>query len=53
MKKVVAVVITIIVGYFATVLGAELINWPQLGPVSAVATMGVFILNEIENKKGE
>ncbi|MEG0923785.1 MAG: binding-protein-dependent transport permease [Anaerovoracaceae bacterium] len=48
MKIIKAVVVTIIVGYFATVLGAELINWPQLGPISAVATMGAFILNEIE-----
>jgi hypothetical protein len=53
MKKIRAVVVTIMIGYFATALGDAFINWPQLGPIAAIATMGVFILNAIEHKKDE
>lgn len=50
MNKVIAAIATIIVSYFATVLGPELINWPQLGPIVSVITMGIFTWNAIENK---
>lgn len=53
MRKIIAVVATIVIGYFGTALGGLIINWPQLGPISAVATMGVFILDAIENKRGK
>jgi p-aminobenzoyl-glutamate transporter AbgT len=53
MKKIKAVALTIIIGYFATAFGVALMNWPQLGPIAAIATMGVFILNAIEHKKDE
>jgi hypothetical protein len=53
MNKIKAVVVTIVVGYLGTAFGDALINWPQLGPIAAIAAMGVFILNEIEHKKGE
>jgi hypothetical protein len=51
MKKIEAVVVTIIIGYLGTTLGDAIINWPQLGPIAAIATMGIFILDEIEHKK--
>ena len=53
MNKVIAALVTIIVGYFATALGMELLNWPQLGPIAAVITMGIFLWNAIESKDGE
>jgi small basic protein len=53
MGKVIAVVVTIIIGYLGTTIGDAWINWPQLGPIAAIATMGIFILNAIEHKKDE
>ena len=50
MGKIIAVVATFIVGYLGSAFFAEWMNWPEAGPVLAVATMGVFILNAIENK---
>jgi hypothetical protein len=52
-SKIIAVVVTIIIGYLGTSLGDAFINWPQLGPIAAIATMGIFILNAIEHKKDE
>jgi hypothetical protein len=52
-NKIIAVAVTIIIGFLGSILGAALINWPQLGPVAAIATMGIFILNAIEGKKDE
>jgi small basic protein len=52
-SKVIAVVATIIIGYLGTTIGDAWINWPQLGPIAAIATMGIFILNAIEHKKDE
>lgn len=51
MKKGIAIAVTIVIGYLGTVLGAELLNWPQLGPIAAIAAMGYCILSEIEKKK--
>jgi hypothetical protein len=48
--KVKAVVVTIIIGCLGTALGDAFINLPQLGPIAAIATMGIFILNAIEHK---
>jgi hypothetical protein len=39
-----AVITTIVVGYIGTVFGLEIMNFPQLGTIMAVATMGSFIL---------
>jgi small basic protein len=52
-SQVIAVVVTIIMGYLGTALGDAFINWPQLGPIAAIATMGIFILNAIERQKDE
>jgi hypothetical protein len=51
--KVIAVFVTVIIGYLGTALGDAFINWPQLGPIAAIAAMGGFILNAIEKKKGK
>jgi hypothetical protein len=53
MGKVIAVVVTIIIGCLGSTLGDAFINLPQLGPIAAIATMGIFILNAIERKKDE
>ena len=50
MGKIIAVVATFIVGYLGSAIFAEWMNWPEAGSVLVVATMGVFILNAIENK---
>lgn len=39
-----AVAATIILGYLGTVFGNDLMNWPQAGPIAAIATMGAFLL---------
>jgi hypothetical protein len=52
-SQVIAVVVTIIFGYWGTALGDAFINWPQPGPIAAIATMGIFILNAIERQKDE
>jgi small basic protein len=52
-SKVIAVVVTIIIGCLGSSLGEAFINLPQLGSIAAIATMGIFILNAIERKKDE
>ena len=49
-KSVKAFIITIVCGYFGTVFGDEFLNWPQLGPILAVAVMGVAILSSLEDE---
>ena len=34
-----------------TVFGAEIMNWPQLGPILAIVVMGAVIITSLE--KGE
>jgi hypothetical protein len=53
MSKVIAVLVTLFFGYLGTTIGDAWMNWPQLGPIAAIATMGVLILNEIERQKDE
>ena len=50
MNKVIAVIVTIVVGYLGSALGYEIMNWPQLGSVLAVITMGLFLGNAVERK---
>ncbi len=50
MNKVIAVIVTIVVGYLGSALGYEIMNWPQLGSVLAVITMGLFLWNAVERK---
>ena len=43
--------VTIFVGLFSTAIFGSWINWPEAGPVFAVATMGAFILWTLREKK--
>ena len=36
--------VTVFVGLFSTAIFGDWINWPEAGPVFAVATMGALIL---------
>ena len=50
MRKVLAVILTIVAGYIGFILGAILnLEW-YLGIVFAIATMGYFVLDAIEKK---
>ena len=42
-----AIITTIIVGWVGTAFGYEYINFPQLGTILSVATMGGFIMATI------
>ena len=41
----------IILGYLGTVFGAEIMNWPQLGPILSNVVMGAAIITSLENDK--
>ena len=41
----------LVIGYLGTVIGSEMMNWPQLGPILAVIVMGAVILCALEEKK--
>lgn len=51
MKKVLAVVLTIVAVYIGFILGAALNLEGYLGIVFAIAVMGYFVLDAIEQKK--
>ena len=51
MKKVLAMVLTIVAGYIGFVFGAALNLEGYLGIVFAIAVMGYFILYAIEKKE--
>ena len=50
MKKAAAAVVTFVVGYLGSAFFAEWMNWPQAGPVLAIAVMGVYILDAVEKR---
>ena len=50
MRKVLAVILTIVAGYIGFILGAILNLEGYLGIVFAIATMGCFVLDAIEKK---
>lgn len=50
MRKVLAVILTIVAGYIGFILGAILNLEGYLGIVFAIATMGYFVLDAIEKK---
>lgn len=45
---VLAVIATILTGYVTSALFDEWMNWPQAGPIFAVAVMGAFILHALK-----
>ena len=46
-----AVVLTFAAGYLGTALFDAWMNWPQAGPVLAVAVMGAYILYAIRSQR--
>ena len=50
-KAAISSIIAIILGYLGTVFGAEIMNWPQLGPILAIVVMGSAIITSLEKKK--
>ena len=43
-----AIIATVIIGYLGSVFGHEMMNFPELGAISAIATMGGFILYAVK-----
>ena len=50
-KYVLALFFTVLVGYLADAVVGSLLNWPCAGAIFAIAVMGLFLLNELENLK--
>ena len=50
-KAIVSSIIAIVLGYFGTALGDEIMNWPQFGPILAIVVMGSAILSFLEKDK--
>ena len=50
MRKVLAVILTIVAGYIGFILGAILNLEGYLGIVFAIAVMGYFVMDAIEKK---
>jgi len=47
---VLGIIATILVGILGSSIGYEM-NFPELGPILSIATMGGFIMAEIRRKK--
>ena len=45
-----AIIVTIVAGFFGSSLGYDIFKLPELGPVIAVAVMGGFIMAEIRKR---
>lgn len=51
-KALLAVIVTIMIGYWGMVVGFELMGgFPEFGPLAAIAAMGGFIIYFNESKK--
>ena len=50
-KAAISSIVAIILGYLGTVIGAEIMNWPQLGPIVAIVVMGSAIITSLEKDK--
>ena len=50
-KAIVSSIIAIVLGYFGTAWGDEIMNWPQLGPILAIVVMGSAILSSLKKDK--
>lgn len=48
---IIAFIVTAVAGYLGSALFYEWMNWPQAGPVFAVAVMGCFILRAVRGAK--
>ena len=50
-KAIVTSIIAIVLGFFGSAWGDEIMNWPQLGPILAIVAMGFAILSSLEKDK--
>ena len=50
-KAAISSIIAIISGYLGSAFGAEIMNWPQLGPILAIVAMGAVIITSLEEDK--
>ena len=50
-RIIIAILVTILMGYVGIIIGAMLNLEGYLGIIFAIATMGAFILEEIEKKR--
>ena len=50
-KAAISSIVAIILGYLGTVFGAEIMNWPQLGPIVAIVVMASAIISSLEKDK--
>ena len=50
-KAAISSIVAIILGYLGSAFGAEIMNWPQLGPILAIVVMGSAIITSLEKKK--
>ena len=46
-------ILTVIIGYAGDALLGSFLNWPGAGVVCAIATVGAFILWELDRKKNQ
>lgn len=49
-KAAISSIVAIILGYLGSAFGAEIMNWPQLGPILAIVVMGSAIITSLEKK---
>jgi len=47
---IIAIIVTLVVGIFGTVLAHDIINFPGLGTLLAIAAMGGFVMAEIKKQ---
>lgn len=50
--EVLAFIVTILAGYLGSALGWK-INWPEAGPIAAIAIIGSIILWQIRHPNGK
>ena len=50
-KAILAMIVTVIVGFMSSAIFANWVNAPEWGVILAVAVMEAFILHAIEKKK--
>lgn len=50
-KAIIFSIIAIVLGYFGSALGHEIMNWPQLGPIVSIVVMGCGIMTSLEKNE--
>ena len=50
MKYLEIALLTVIIGYAGDAILGNFLNWSSAGVICAIATMGVFLLRELEKK---